>query len=334
MSVRTTTEPGGSARAVEAGLLARLGLPANASTQQVETAHDELIGFLEQAPTELRSWAAREIDAIDEAYALLSDPTIDRSALAAEATAPVTAAATAKRQRATSQQAGASSGATAAPAPSARRRQALRAVIIAAALVGVVAIVIVGYNMGGPAVPGVAGSPDPAAAASPAVDTERVAGLMQKIQANPKDVESLQALADIYYLAGDFETAGGFLEKILTVDPQNLTARLALGAALFNLGKPQEAETHWRQVLSVDPDNLEAHYDLGFMYLSEKPSNLAQAKVEWARVVEIAPDSDVAKSIEQHLASLDASPAPGPALAAPTSGTSTAPATSPAPSGN
>ena len=45
--------------------------------------------------------------------------------------------------------------------------------------------------------------PAPEAAASPAVDTARVGELMQKIQANPKDVTSLQSLADIYYGAGD-----------------------------------------------------------------------------------------------------------------------------------
>ena len=69
---------------------------------------------------------------------------------------------------------------------------------------------------------------------------------MQKIQADPKDVTSLQALADIYFLANEFETAGGFLEKILTVDAQDLTARLALGAVLFNIGQPDDAEDQWR----------------------------------------------------------------------------------------
>jgi tetratricopeptide (TPR) repeat protein len=162
----------------------------------------------------------------------------------------------------------------------------------------------------------------------------RVAELMEKIQADPKDVVSLQALADIYFLANEFETAGGFLEKILSIDSQDLTARLALGAVLFNIGQPDDAEDHWRQVLAIDPDNLEAHYDLGFLYLSRDPADVEQAKLEWARVVEIAPDSDIAKSVQQHLASFETVPAPSEgASPEPTSGTSPAPATSPAPSG-
>ena len=190
-------------------------------------------------------------------------------------------------------------------------RRLRRAGVIAAAMVGVAAIAVIGFNMGGTTgVPGVAGSPEPAAA-SPAIDTAKVGDLMQKIQADPKDISSLQALADIYYAGNQFETAAGFLRKIIAIDAGNVTARLALGAATFNVGQPTEAEAQWREVLKTDPNNLEAHYDLGFMYLSRDPADLASAKVEWTKVIAIAPDSDVAKSVRQHLASLDGSPAPG-----------------------
>lgn len=352
MTTRSTSTPGATSRGSEATLLARLGLPASASPQDVEVAHEELVGFLETAPIGLRPWAAREIDRVDEAYALLSDPTQDRTVAATTAIAGATVKAatmdsapveldddslddfaedapvsrhdrreTERRQRATARRQKAGQGAA-----NGSNRFVRRLAIIAIGIVGVVAIAIAGFNMGGGTrLPGVTGTPDPAAIASPAIDTARVAELMQRISADPRDVESLQSLADIYYIANDFETAGGFLETILTVDPEDLTARLALGAALFNLGKPDEAEAHWRQVLTVDPDNLEALYDLGFMYLSRTPADVESARREWTRVIEIAPDSDVAKSIEQHLASLDASPAPGASAPATSSPGSSAP---------
>lgn len=332
MSVHKTATQPGSAKSVEAALLARLGLPTDASPQEVETAHEELIGFLEAAPIELRTWAAREIDTIDEAYALLSDPTIDRSALTDDAIVATarTAGPAATRPEPI---------APVDPAP--RSSRVRRAALIAASLVGIVVIAVIGYNMGGgPGAPAVASDQDPVvAAASPAVDMTRVAELMQKIQADPKDTVSLQALADIYFLANEFETAGGFLEKILSIDSQDLTARLALGAVLFNIGQPDDAEDHWRQVLAIDPDNLEAHYDLGFLYLSREPADLELAKSEWARVVEIAPDSEIAKSVQQHLATFDVAPAPSagasPEGASPetTAGAPAGPSTSPVPSG-
>lgn len=335
MGTRTTTGPGGSAGETEAALLARLGLPRDASAQEVEAAHDELTGFLESAPAALRGWAADQIDRIDEAYALLSDPTIDRSSWAAAADpGPIAAKTPASTPKPT---------ATAATPPaewstaSAEPRGGLlydrrirRLALGVAALVGVVVIAVVGYNLDGG--PRTASSPEPGVAASPAVDMARVGELMRRIDADPNDVQSLQALADLYFEVNEFDIAGGFLEKILVIDPQDITARLALGAALFNTGRADEAEAHWRQVLAIDPGNLEAHYDLGWVYLSRDPADVAKAKVEWEQVIAIAPDSDIARSIEQHLSSLEASPAPGDA-ASPGASPAATPAASPSPSG-
>ncbi len=310
----------------EQELLARLGLPAGASSQDVDTAHDELVQFLEGAPSSLSAWADREIAVADEAYALLSDPTTDLAAVAASMpldVIPTPAAATDAEPVAMTR------AAVAAPRRSRLASPVTRVAIAAAAIVGVVAIAYVGYNAGAPSVPGFTGTPAPEASAGAQIDQARVAELMKKISADPKDVTSLQALGDIYYQVGDYETAGGWMEKILAVDPKNLTARLALGAALFNLGKPDDAEKQWRQVLEIDPDNLEAHYDLGFMYLSRNPPDTANVKAEWSRVIEIAPDSDVAKTVATHLQSLEGSPAPsGAASASP----ATSPSASPEPS--
>jgi cytochrome c-type biogenesis protein CcmH/NrfG len=149
------------------------------------------------------------------------------------------------------------------------------------------------------------------------VDQAQVAALMKKISENPNDVATLQQLGDLYFQTGDYETAGGWMEKILGVEPRNVTARLALGAALFNSGKAADAEKQWRQVLEIDAKNVEAHYDLGFMYLSQDPPDMAKVKAEWNEVIAIAPDSAIAKTVATHLKSLDASPAPSGAAGSP-----------------
>lgn len=290
MTVRTQPAAHTQAATVERELLARLGLTTDASSQEIEAAHDELVEYLERAPHDLHGWAQREIAAADEAYALLSDPTIDRSALAAHAAA---------KRKAADQ-----------PANAGRGRLVERVAIGAAAIVGVVAIAIGGYNLGGGSgLPPISGTPAPEASAVAEVDKARVAELMKKIEADPNDVASLQELGDTFYEVGDFETTGAWMERILAVDPKNLPARLALGAVLFNLGKSADAEKQWRQVLVLDPKNVEAHYDLGFLYLNQSPPDIVKVKVEWGEVVRIAPDSDVAKTISVHLKSLDASPA-------------------------
>jgi cytochrome c-type biogenesis protein CcmH/NrfG len=303
-SRRTTTSR--EIPSVEAILLTRLGLPAKASSQEVEAAHDGLVEYLERAPGDVQGWARQQIRAIDEAFALLSDPTIDRSAL----TGGTVAAQTRVPAPPTTTVRVAKGEPVAQPTDATDTRLIRRIAMIVVAAVGVVAIAFTGYNLnGGSAVPPINGSPAPQAAASPGIDAAQVGVLMQRIQADPKDVASLQSLADLYYQAGDYKTSGIFLEKVLAVDPKNLTGLLALGAVEFNLGDMAGAEEDWRAALVVDPKSVEAHYDLGFMYLSKTPPDMANVKLEWGEVVKIDPNSSVAKSVATHLASL-ASPAP------------------------
>jgi len=205
-----------------------------------------------------------------------------------------------------------------------------RLAAVAAGAVAVAAITIGVYSMGASSVPGFTGSPAPEAAASPALDEAQVAALMQKISANPGDIASLQGLCDLFFKAGDYATAGDWARKVLAVDPKNLTALLAAGAAAFNLGDSSGAEKEWRAVLAIDDRNLEAHYDLGFMYLSKEPPDVANVRLEWDKVIAIDPNSDVAKTVATHLQSLTGSPAPG-AGGTPAASPGASPASSPAP---
>lgn len=212
----------------------------------------------------------------------------------------------------------------------------------ALAAVGAVVVLIVGvagvYNLGGGAVPGINGTPAPQA--SSGLDMAQVADLMQKISTNPKDTASLMSLATLYYGIGDYTTAQTWLQKVLDVDPKNVTALLALGASEFNTGDDASAETVWRQVLTIDPKNVEAHYDLGFMYFSKSPPDIEKVREEWGAVITLAPDSEVAQTVQAHLASLG-SPAPSsgasgvpagsPAAGSPAPAGSPTPAASPAP---
>ena len=332
MTTRTKPTTGKAGPTIEASLLARLGLMGGASSQEVEAAHDALVEFLEGAPSDQRVWARQQIGMIDEAFALLSDPTIDRSGRADDSVVAAAPAAVVMATRTAPAVEPPVYRPVYRPVATTGNRLVKRVAIGAAVIVGVVAIAAAGFNLnGGTGIPPISGSPAPEAAASPAVDQARVAVLMQKIQTDPKDVASLQSLADLYYQVSDFKSARTFLEKILAIDPKNLTALLALGAAQFNEGNAVDAEKQWRAVLAIDPKNVEAHYDLGFMYLSKNPPDVANVKLEWGKVVELDPTSNLAKTVSTHLAGLE-SPAPGTSGAPSGAPASPAPSSSPAPS--
>ena len=268
----------------ERDLLARLGLTIKASDNDVETAHADLAEFLGKAPAGLRTWAGRELASIDEAYALLTEPAAATAAVAGKASPPTRAR-------------------LARDGIHLPSRLVLR--LVAVAVVAVIGVVV--YESGKPST--ASGLP-PAATTTTVtsasqLDTAKVAQLMERISANPNDVAALAALGDLYFQAGDYNTAGGWMAKVVAISPKDAKARLALGAAEFNLGNTTAAEKQWKQVVALDPKNVEAYYDLGFLYLSKRPVDTARAKAAWAKVIALAPKSDVAKTVAAHLKTLD-----------------------------
>ncbi|HEU0242731.1 MAG TPA: hypothetical protein VFQ75_02425, partial [Candidatus Limnocylindrales bacterium] len=203
-------------------------------------------------------------------------------------------------------------------------------------LAAILGVVVGGYALGG-------GSDDPAASpaaaqassSAPSIDQAKVADLMAKFQADPKDVTTLMALANEFYAGGEYDTAGTWLDKVLAIDAGNVEALLAQGAVAFNNADLASAKATWDKVVAIDPKNVEAHYDLGFLYLNQQTPDWGGVQREWNEVVALDPESDLAKSVKAHLESLaSASMLPGTSPAAqgasPAASSAATPASSPA----
>jgi tetratricopeptide (TPR) repeat protein len=201
-----------------------------------------------------------------------------------------------------------------------------RAALAGAVVVAVVAVGFGGYSLGAPKA-----TPAPSGDVQAAAFQQQVATLMQQLAANPNDIPTLAALGNLYYEAQDFQTAADWMKKVLAIDPNHVDSLLAFGAASFNLADYQAAEDSWKKVLEIDPANLEAYYDLGFLYFSDNPPKVDLVRQMWGKVVELSPESAIAKTVASHLKSLDtlASGAPS---GSPAPAGSAAPQSSPAPS--
>jgi hypothetical protein len=212
-------------------------------------------------------------------------------------------------------------GAHSQPQPTAGprfRMQLPRTIVAGVAIVALVAVLGIGYNLGGGgSLPGLTGTPDPGPT-GPAVDTAQVSAYMTRLAANAEDVEALQGLANVYFAAGDYATAGLWLEKLLAVDPDNVTALLGSGAVAYNVGDLEAAESAWTHAAELAPDNVEVHYDLGFLYLAQEPPDLEMVRAEWQTVIDLEPDGAFAQTVAGHLDSIApaASGSPAPSAAA------------------
>jgi tetratricopeptide (TPR) repeat protein len=180
-----------------------------------------------------------------------------------------------------------------------------RFALVLGGLVAVLALLFVGYNLGnGGGKPSASGAVAQVSPTAPAIDEAKIAALMVKLQANPKDLATLLALGDEYYAGEQYTQAASFYDQLLAIDPKNVQALLARGAVYFNVNDLANAEKVWQQVAVIEPNNQEVHYDLGFLYMNQPTPNWAGVQTEWYAVVRIDPTSQLAKTVQQHLDSL------------------------------
>lgn len=102
------------------------------------------------------------------------------------------------------------------------------------------------------------------------------------------------------------------LEARVAEDGNDVDARLELGVLYFNQGQTDAAKAQWLTVTELAPDNATAWYNLGFYYLTIQPADMAAAKAAWQRVIDIDPESEMARTASMHLAGLEDPTAPSP----------------------
>ena len=309
-----------------------LGVGEDAGPEDLEQRYRELADYLASPaiPAALRDWAKGQAALVDEAYAVLADPE-SRAAARQRPAEPPTAAAeppavTAEEPPAPApRQARPGAGARAAASPRGGGPgrslwQYLRSQpLLLGVMVGIVALAAIFVARSG--IPGSGGSDTipPAQSASDLVplDTERVAQLMKVIQGDPKNAEALFDLGESYFLAGEWQQGIDWFTEFLTVDPNNVHARTDIGTANFNLGRTLEAKASWTAALAIDPNDIQLHYNMGFLYANAEPQDLVAARQEWQKVVDLEPDSNLAKTAKVHLNGMPTATPSGTAAATP-----------------
>lgn len=302
-----------------------LGVSQDASQDEIEARYRELTGHLASSaiPPTLRDWADREAALVDEAYAILSDPEL-RAELERGGARPSPAALNGAQPAETAQ---------AQPAPEVRQEapreqsvSATQALLVGVpwklmalgAAIGAVVLGIVFF--GKDLVPGLGGGDDAPAAAQEnglaPIDTERVAELMELVQADPKNAEATFELGEIFFLGGEWQSGIDWFTKLLKLDPSNVHAYTDVGTANFNLGQYDAAKAAWLEALKIDPNDVQVHYNMGFFYSNVEPVDVPAALNEWQQVVQLAPGSDLASTAQVHMDSLAGQTSPGASPAA------------------
>ncbi len=123
----------------------------------------------------------------------------------------------------------------------------------------------------------------------PPIDSTATSKLLEdRAAAHPSDPRPQLELANFLYDQKQFEQAIPWYQKVLELDPKNVSARTDLGTAYFNLGRATEAVREYRQSLEVDPNHQPTLYNMILVNL-DGTHDLAQARAAWQKLSRLNP---------------------------------------------
>jgi tetratricopeptide (TPR) repeat protein len=104
----------------------------------------------------------------------------------------------------------------------------------------------------------------------------------------PENVDLLNAVGFALFQQGKSQQAVDALEKAITADPRHLKAHNNMALASIDLGELELAEAHYRESLAIEPQAA-IHNDLGFVL--ERQGMTDEAVEQYHKALELDPES-------------------------------------------
>jgi tetratricopeptide (TPR) repeat protein len=130
-----------------------------------------------------------------------------------------------------------------------------------------------------------------------------MAALEKRAAENPQDVEVRVLIGNRYMDAERYEEAVRWLREAKERRPSDLHLRSHLALCLENLNRVEEAAAEYQAALAIDPAYPEGLLGLGRLKLYRQ-RDIAEGLALWEKLVEVAPQSEAARSIREELAAL------------------------------
>ncbi|MEW6087421.1 MAG: tetratricopeptide repeat protein [bacterium] len=134
------------------------------------------------------------------------------------------------------------------------------------------------------------------------MDEQRIREYERILQNNPKDLEILTALGNIYYDIGKWDKAVENYLKVLLIDSTNVDVRTDMGTAYKQMGLYDLAEREFKKGIAINPKHAKAHYNLGVVYYEQ--GKYKETLAEWEKNYSLEQDpqfKEIARQNIEHL---------------------------------
>lgn len=125
--------------------------------------------------------------------------------------------------------------------------------------------------------------------------------LLAAIKTNPKDVNALTQVGNIYYDTQNFDVAVQYYGKALEVEPGNANVRTDMGTAFFRMGDSDRAIQEFETALKSDPKHAQTMFNLGIVKWQGK-MDVDGAVAAWEKLLKTVPDYPERATVEKYIA--------------------------------
>jgi cytochrome c-type biogenesis protein CcmH/NrfG len=140
--------------------------------------------------------------------------------------------------------------------------------------------------------------PDPTAQAAL---TQAAAPLLEAVNKDPNDFDSLVKLGDLFYDGKQFPSAIQYYERALVIHPENPDVRTDMGTAYWYTGDAEKALASMETSLKYRPGHPQTLFNLGWVRWQGKqdPKGAIEA---WQQLLKANPDYPQRQQVEQYIA--------------------------------
>ncbi len=119
-------------------------------------------------------------------------------------------------------------------------------------------------------------------------DTQ-AAPLIEKLKADPNNVELLENIGNIYYDTQSYPTAIDYYQRALKAQPANTSIRTDMATAYWYTGDADTAIAEFQKSLSYDPNKANTLFNLGIVEWQGK-MDIDKATATWQKLLDKNPN--------------------------------------------
>ena len=129
----------------------------------------------------------------------------------------------------------------------------------------------------------------------------QAAPLLDKLKADPVNVQLLADIGNVYYDAQQYPTAVDYYGRALKIAPENTSVRTDLGTAQWYLGNADDAIAQFNQALKYEPNKANALFNLGIVKWQGK-MDVDGAVAAWQKLLATNPNYEAKDKVEELIA--------------------------------